>query len=616
MCGSFVNGIVYQLFPPQGRKPKVKRGPKPKDRSKSPLVSESVRFKKESSVDSFDLPSSGDISSSSTTASVLSPCLSPLSSSSQQDTHELRRRRSQLVSPPNVRKRPRKSSVQSLTLSVTRILVPVHTDTAIPEEESSRVSESETSRAGPPPSSPKPSSPPVLSINSAPPRMPERKPRSLRVSLNLPDEVEPGSPIEKMKKSQQKLHSPKVVALSLPLWDDDLGPKPANPQMKSPPLSGGKIINLVSQRQSPAESRSPTPKSDDTLLTPFTASALPLQATPTSLETGERQKRRREEEKEGDTVEDSLVPKRAKPSLKSPPSSPLDDVFTSPVPAEEAELIPAQQPTLQPHITDDSPTHTPSIEQPETKTEAKSKIVSMESTFLPPSATPVGYGAKPQEVTHKQATPAQDTPSVQPFPADKVSSPSDLAPPSVTHKQATTVAIQAVERVVVAHSPTVIRPPPRQDTTISQPKPTHPSPTESKPKSKAVQNRPNVCSASSRLPTSGRTAVSVITTSPTASGGVVKPLPTPKQTDSDIVITSVEIRPPPSSTSKSGLQPTTDGGTPNSATTSKPTHTATHVAPGKAHHQSLSEKNKSGTRITAKITVSELALSGLNFLHS
>ena len=95
----------------------MKRGPKPRDPTKSPLAADSVRFKKEDSVDSVDLLPSTE---------PQDPDLSPSSSPPQQREMQLRRKRPIVATPPTLLKRLRKSSVQSQTLSVTRILVPVH----------------------------------------------------------------------------------------------------------------------------------------------------------------------------------------------------------------------------------------------------------------------------------------------------------------------------------------------------------------------------------------------------------------------------------------------------------------------------------------------------------
>ena len=612
----------------------MRRGPKPKDRAKSPLALDVHRFKKEDSIDSVDLVvPSGEPAELNSSASC----------ATAQREMQLRRKRAQVVSPPTVQKRPRKPSVQSQTLSVTRIPGSVVTREGTANSRPDITDESHEevnheARRGdcflPGPKLPAPAPTSNSQSGSSPLAFPERKPRSLRVSLNLPDEVEPGSPMEKVMRSQ-KLLSPKFAISSLPLWDDDLGPKTAvsistaNPPMiKSPPSSGGKIVTLSSHKGS-SESRSPSPKREGGPLTPFTASALPLQATPkTSEGTGDRKRRSREDRE--DVVEDSLVPKRPKPTLKSPPNSPLEDVFVSPVKAE-VESISNTCPSSREAAAYTVGTHAPDSGTAVANLEnyGQSKIVSLGPAILPQhNAAPVGYGCtQPQGEgpTPHLPTPQNDTPSVvtvQPLPANQASlgtSPVNSPPHAIK---------PAVPSRSEGAQPAVIKSTPSQ---VSNPKSSAPPSTTVKiPSNPAVvetthfpvSQNPSASLASSQPPrtTSGATAVSVITsptTALTSASSSTKQKPFPKSKDSDIIITGVEIRPPQtSSAGPSDLQHTPHStarqrSVLNPIVCSSVTKVSTTTSPVAAtsHPQTycLSGKRQMavpGNRVTSKIVVS------------
>ena len=667
----------------------MKRGPKPKDRSKSPLAVDIRHFKKEDSVESVEMVPSGDPTGSDP---VHNSSVSSSSSSSSSTAHremQLRRKRNQVVSPPAFQKRPRKSSVQSQTLSVTRIPVPVHS-------ESNRSPRSDLSQEGgggrhedvvirsprenqagkvdlflPKLSPPGVNSHPQI---AGPPLFPsERKPRSLRVSLNLPDEVEPGSPMEKIRKTQRIL-SPKFAISSLPLWEDGLGPKTTvsssaatPPMMKSPPSSGGKIITLSSQKSS-SESRSPTPKNEGAPLTPFTASALPLQAAGPKIpeEAGERKRKSREEEGEEDAAE-VATPKRAKPTLKSPPNSPLEDVFASPV-KTEVEPLTSSKPDASPTPSSSNKEETQCVgtqqQQPPPETcpvvtspekEKLSNKVALEPVLLPPTtAAPVGYGSTSvaggggpaeQEAPSRQnlLTSTNDTPSVVTVQTDRLevdTSPSLSYTSSVPKVPPIQVAISK-PTTELKEGPPVIKSPPSQGVCNQ----TSPLP---KPKSTIVNNTPNPPTVAAKIPTpktstqnpsvsvatsqpkvaSGATAVSVITslatTPPSSSGGgMTKQRHSPKSKDGDIIITSVEIRPPRTTAPVVQQPPHSDGlhrSTSNPVASSSPLKlapgTTTPVAAAKGHPQTYCMSGKQqravpGNRVTAKIAVSDWAMNTL-----
>ena len=610
----------------QGRKPKVKRGPKPKDRSKSPLVADVQRFKKEDSVDSVDMvpseePTSSDLNSSSA------------SSTSQQREMQLRRKRSQIVvsPPPTVLKRPRKPSVQSQTLSVTRISGPVvrskgtRSDGETHEDMNHETRRSDRFLPGP-----KLPGAPSMSTNSL--VFPERKPRSLRVSLNLPDEVEPGSPMEKVKRSQ-KLLSPKFALTSLPLWDDDIGPKVTTSvsstvlSIKSPPSTGGKIITLSSQKSS-SESRSPTPKSESGLLTPFTASALPLQATPkTSQEGGERKRKSRQEDKE--PVEDSLLHKRPKPTLASPPNSPLEDVFVSPVKTEVA-----QRPSSQEAGTNTVGMGPPSDTRAVQVNSGKEKESDIEQVILPRAAeAPVGYGQPQKEGPTAVQKPTNDTPSVvtvQPLSANHTGVGTS---PTTTSDDNTSIegAISGAQGCRMSSPQSRMSSP--QSQVVSNTVPHSPIPVKSppdtnpRPPSHLNQSTSVVASSSQVQQPRSATAVSVITspsTTPTTAVAAIKRKPSPsKSKDNDIIITGVEIRPPHSTSAGvsdlkqlhyfDGLQRSASSQTVCSlkrlpAATSGPVVTAASVKGTHPQTFCLSGKHQragAGNRVTSKIAVSQ-----------
>lgn len=347
----------------------------------------------------------------------------------------LKRRRPQFAAVA-VQKRPRKSSVQSQTLSVTRISVPVHEDSISPRpEKGENASRSSSSNQSLPlnTEAPKKSQISQNNIPEVSSQLPPKKPRHLRVSLSLPEEVEPGSPLEKIVMKSEKLHSPKFLGSSLPLWDDDpkaqikLSSSSETP-VKSPAQStpGSQVGNSSQQNQTTAVSNpSPTP-SNEGPLTPFTASALPLK--PGGVENKDTRKRKSPEG--GDTV-DSATPPLKKANLSSPLGSPADDVFTSP---KTSGTNVVQRQTTTPSMTIVS-ADIGSQPSPAAK-DIPSTESQMDSNILP--GAPVGYGTtlSALEQPEEQATPPTVTPTVitvQPSLEDKAT-PSHLSPTSKASK--------------------------------------------------------------------------------------------------------------------------------------------------------------------------------------
>lgn len=387
----------------------MKRGPKPKDpsfsKSKSPAVDVSKQKDGNTASDSGLKTESG---------------------------LHLKRRRSQFAAVA-VQKRPRKSSVQSQTLSVTRISVPVHEGNISPRSEKGDTKSIKANSCSPNQSlplnseAPKRSQIPQNSTLEASPQLPPKKPRHLRVSLSLPEEVEPGSPLEKIVMKSEKLHSPKFSVSSLPLWDDD--PKTLSSSSETPVKSpaqstaGNQVGSSSHQNQPNAVSNpSPTPSSEGPL-TPFTASALPLKAG--GVENKDTRKRKSADE--GDEVD---TPPLKKANLSSPLGSPADDVFTSP---KTSGANGVQRQTTAPSIIQ------PSIVEPKaadidsqpssTANGIPSSEPQMDSNILP--GAPVGYGTT-LSALEEQATPIAVTPTVitvQPSLEDKAP-PHHLSPTS------------------------------------------------------------------------------------------------------------------------------------------------------------------------------------------
>ena len=111
----------------------------------------------------------------------------------------------------NVKKQKR-SSVESRTVSVTRVSMPVYDSSSAEELDTSRdLSECETSIS---------SDHGLSSLKEEEKDIPhEKRPRSLRVSLSIPDEVEPGTPFDKvMKVHYQRVTS--VETKELPSWEN------------------------------------------------------------------------------------------------------------------------------------------------------------------------------------------------------------------------------------------------------------------------------------------------------------------------------------------------------------------------------------------------------------
>jgi len=160
-----------------------------------------------------------------------SDACSPTSSSTPDPNPSRKRKQKQ---HPGSLKRQKRSSVESRTVSVTRLSVPICDDSSTSEQEpshdSSTLSENESSV---------PQDGELLQCIKEEPLSPEEKrPRSLRVSLSFPDEFETGSPFRKITSPpvlEGVAKSPKGPQPNmLPLWEDITTAVPVTSQDNNP----------------------------------------------------------------------------------------------------------------------------------------------------------------------------------------------------------------------------------------------------------------------------------------------------------------------------------------------------------------------------------------------
>lgn len=117
-------------------------------------------------------------------------------------------------------KKQKRSSVQSCTVSVTRLSMPIcdESPTSTEHEQSHDSAALSDTESNPPPFGEivPPFDAPATTVE-------EERPRSLRVSLSLPEEIESGSPLDKVVIASQKLPlSPKLKSpvITLPAWEE------------------------------------------------------------------------------------------------------------------------------------------------------------------------------------------------------------------------------------------------------------------------------------------------------------------------------------------------------------------------------------------------------------
>ena len=204
-------------------------------------------------------------------------------------------------------KRQKRSSVESRTVSVTRLPVPICEDSSTseqePSHESSTLSESESSIAQ--------VSEPLPTVKEEP-LSPEERPRSLRVSLSLPDEVETGSPFRRIASPPNRVES---------VLKSSGGPQPST-------LPSWEDIST-----SVATSRSSPPLAPNTVfpLSPTTIGAtvdLPTAPMPTSPPKQETDRKRKPSDLQLETATKKVSPpaKHVSPAVPTPTT---DDVFLS-----------------------------------------------------------------------------------------------------------------------------------------------------------------------------------------------------------------------------------------------------------------------------------------------
>ena len=348
-----------------------------------------------------------------------------------------KRKRPQLVA---LTKKARKSSVQSQTLSVTRLPVSIHDGgTESDSSEPATTRDVGVIKGGDPAvktgslksslKSPTISSDSLANITDDSiyeKNDKEKSPICLRISLNLSDSVEPTSPISKGLSS-------KVSVSTLPPWEDQPSQSVGRPASRVIIPSGRSFSNSMLRKRpkeasqsnsyqhgveriliddSPSPSRLATTEkekgnstssyaarksSSSTPLTPFTASALPF-----SVIASDARRRKRKNPEKMNGVPSALPPsKRTSVShiSPSPPVSPLDDVFESstlksdPTHAQNIGRPPSEQ--TQSH-TNSLSTAAPLTKQ--RKTLPKCTALSSQTSFLVPESAatataPVGYGA-------------------------------------------------------------------------------------------------------------------------------------------------------------------------------------------------------------------------------
>ena len=349
-------------------------------------------------------------------------------------------------------KRQKRSSVESRTVSVTRLSVPICEESAvIPEQDdSTAVSDTESN----PPDSPEiPILPP---IKEEPTALEDQRPRSLRVSLSLPEDIETGSPLEKVVKANQKRVSPPLStppkikvevsrASTLPTWEEIStappstittpvvsSPQPPTSLYTTPELSTTEIGATIDLPTAPMLATDETEKERETsdvdvepLKTvspmPFTATSLPL--SPTNSDDVFELSPEPQERQTSPPQPPKVQPTTTAQTTITPPVSQFAVVTTSTVTQPKMEPAPVSVPT---------PT---AVLQPPTKT-AKPPPTSAMST-----ATPVGYG--PTTVPPQQPTVIAKA-ITRPAPTQHPLQPTDVRPTSLPKVPMTTIRSQEV----------------------------------------------------------------------------------------------------------------------------------------------------------------------------
>ena len=335
-------------------------------------------------------------------------------------------------------KRQKLPSVESHTVSVTRLPLPICDESGTsPEPDQSQSSVlmeySDTELTSPLP---------LVKAKQEPPEPESMRPRSLCVSLSFPEEIEPGSPFEKVVKASQKAglvsppkpSSPEVThqATTLPAWDEI---STATPTSTATTTSLQSPVSAVPKSSSAMAAASP-PEAVDVPITPMVATPLPRDAPPfpdVKMETAEAETTEAEtaetETTEAETAEtetaeteggnadaNNIVTSPKEMSLSiSPPISPdksADNVFSesSNVVSSPAEKKSVQSPVVSPQVhkpvtlvLTDQP-KAPTQPQDEAASVANQSVVSPQQVAKSRSIQPSSNG-KPTTVVATVITP-------------------------------------------------------------------------------------------------------------------------------------------------------------------------------------------------------------------
>lgn len=189
-------------------------------------------------------------------------------------------------------KKQKRSSVESRTVSVTRVSIPI-CDTSSAEEMDTSRDSSVCGDAMPVANHVMP----VIKEGDDVAVSHQKRPRSLRVSLSIPDEVEPGTPFDKVVKARQKMSSPHagIEAKELPSWENFASAnvlKASSPKRDRPKtLSTETTSSIFSPRHTitssvaksttiTSSSLKTSPNSSQSSTSAFLASPLPISSSP------------------------------------------------------------------------------------------------------------------------------------------------------------------------------------------------------------------------------------------------------------------------------------------------------------------------------------------------
>ena len=179
-------------------------------------------------------------------------------------------------------KKQKRSSVESRTVSVTRVTLPVYDNSSAEEMDTSRdssVCESSVSSG-------------LDSIKEEERLVLEKRPKTLPVSLSIPDEVEPGTPFDKVVKAHhQRLNSPRVSSMEtkeLPSWenfaDSNLALRRASSSRQTARSAAtAEKSDILFPKDDPVQVVKSAPEASSSVESPpsaFLASPLPISSSP------------------------------------------------------------------------------------------------------------------------------------------------------------------------------------------------------------------------------------------------------------------------------------------------------------------------------------------------